>query len=88
MAGYHAGLAMLIAEVVKYADQAFAAPNHEPAPARPAPRFCDGLLIRVAMDPGCTGKLMFVVEEKEAAKLHSHSPCFEAEVDTISVTDL
>jgi hypothetical protein len=67
----------LITEVFKYANQAVAAPNHEPTPARPAPRFCNSLFIRVAMNPGCAGNFMFVVEKKEAAKLHNHSPASE-----------
>jgi len=79
---------MLIAEVFKYADQALAAPNHEPAPARPAPRFCNGLLIRVAVNPGRAGNFMFVVKKKDEAKLHGHSPCFGAEIDTLSASDL
>jgi hypothetical protein len=74
--GHHA-VVVLITEVFKYADQAVAAPNHEPAPTRPVPCFCNGLFICVAVNPGRAGDFMFVVEKKEAAKLHDHSPTLE-----------
>jgi hypothetical protein len=73
----HAVITTLITEVFKHADQAVAAPNHEPTPARPAPRFCNSLFIAVAVKPSCAGNFMFVVEKKEAAKLHNHSPALE-----------
>jgi hypothetical protein len=67
----------LITEVFKYANQAVAAPHHEPATVRPVPCFCDGLFITVAVKPGCASNFMFVVEKKEAAQLHNHSPALE-----------
>ena len=68
---------MLITEVFKYADQSIAAPNHEPAAACPAPCFCNGLFVGIAVNPGRASDFMFVVEKKEAAKLHNHSPALE-----------
>ena len=82
--GQHAIIARLITEVFKYANQALAAPNHEPAPARPAPRFCNGLLIRVALNLGRANNFTFVVEKKEAAKLHGHSPVLKPQTIQIS----
>jgi len=75
--GQYVDIGTLITEVFKYADQAVAAPNHEPATVRPVPRFCNGLFIAVAVKPGRAGNFMFVVEKKEAAKLHNHSPALE-----------
>jgi hypothetical protein len=80
--GHHAVTTRLITEVFKYADQAIAAPNYEPATVRPGPCFCNGLFIGIAVNPGRAGNFMFVVEKNEAAKLHSHPPAFVAAYDT------